>query len=678
MQMIRSFRRWWQVNSRQQETPFDGDAPYWVVSLLFHLGLLCALTLVFLPQTKTIRELSLLTEPEVEEEEDLSMPQEFHFSQEFKEDIGAQSEDGDEMALSQDIIVAQDSLVKMPLDSFENENAELWQNDVRDDPKSFELATTPIKGFVGESSTGAEGAIDRITHEILVQMQERKTLVVWVFDQSASLTVQRSAIKERIERVYEELGVIEASGEEAFHKEQPLLTSVYAFGNQVIPMQEPTADFSKITDAIDRVERDDTGIERVFTAVGTVAKKFQGYRRVRRSTKEPDRNVMIVVITDEAGDDVDAMDSAIKFCRSVKIPVYVIGVPAPFGRKATPVKWIDPDPEYDQTPQWSYVNQGPESLMPERIKLHFAGQNEDSVPVDSGFGPFALTRLCYETGGIYFAVHPNRNFNGRLKNRNVAAYSSHMARFFDSEVMRKYRPDYTTLETYWNRVRSNSARAALVQAAQQSWVSQMKEPQLYFEKKDEAAFVQAINLAQRSAAVLSPQVNLIYEILKKGEADRPEEINLRWQAGYDLAMGRVMAVKVRTDAYNVMLAQAKTGLKPVDPRTNIWELVPSNKVTAGSRMSKFAEKAREYLQRVVNNHSDTPWALMAQRELDTPIGWEWVGRYDPPPPPPKPRPAAKANPTPPPPPRPNIPRAARNEAKKMLAPPKKRRPPPKL
>ena len=67
MQMIRSFRRWWQVNSRQQETPFDGDAPYWVVSLLFHLGLLCALTLVFLPQTKTIRELSLLTEPEGEE-----------------------------------------------------------------------------------------------------------------------------------------------------------------------------------------------------------------------------------------------------------------------------------------------------------------------------------------------------------------------------------------------------------------------------------------------------------------------------------------------------------------------------------------------------------------------------------------------------------------------------------
>ena len=562
MQMIRSFKRWWQVNSGQQETPFDGDAPYWVVSLLFHLGLLCALTFVFLPQTKIIQDLSLFVDPEDIEEEELSDPEAFHFSPEFKTEIGAQSEDGSEMALSQDVFVAQDSVVQMPLELAENENAEFWQNDVLDDPKSFELSSTPIKGFVGETSTGAEGAIDRITHEILVQMQERKTLVVWVFDQSASLTKQRASIRERIERVYEELGVIEASGEKAFQKEQPLLTSVYAFGNQVVPIQEPTADFEKITNAIDQVERDDTGIERVFTAVFTVAKKFQKFRRVKHATKEPDRNVMVVVVTDEAGDDVDGMDPAIKLCRTLKIPVYVIGVPAPFGRKATPVKWIDPDPEYDQTPQWSYVNQGPESMMPERIKLHFAGEDEDSVPVDSGFGPFALTRLCHETGGIYFAVHPNRNFNGRLKNRNVAAFSSHMARFFDTEVMRKYRPDYTSVETYWKRVRSNSARAALVQAAQQSWVSQMKEPQLYFEKKDEAAFVQAINLAQRTAAVLSPQVNVIYEILRKGESDRPEETNPRWQAGYDLAMGRVMAVKVRTDAYNVMLAKAKTGLKP--------------------------------------------------------------------------------------------------------------------
>lgn len=673
--MIRSIKRWWQVNSGQQETPFDGDAPYWVVSLLFHLGILIALTFVVLPPTKIMRDLSLLAEPEEEVEDELSIAQEFHFSEEFKDEIGAQSEDGEDMALSRDIVVAQDSVLTMPLESYENENAEFMQNDVFDDPKAFEFENMPVKGSVGESATGAEGAIDRITQEIKLQVQERKTLVVWVFDQSASLIVQRDAIKDRIARVYEELGVIEASGDEAFKKDQPLLTSIYSFGNKVNPLLDPTDSKAEIIESIDKVERDDTGIERVFTAIYTVVKRFEGYRKIRSNTKQPERNVMIIVVTDEAGDDVDGLDTTIKLCRSKKVPVYVIGVPAPFGRKETPVKWVDPDPEYDQTPQWTTVNQGPESLMPERIKLHFSGDREDTVPVDSGFGPFGLTRVCYETGGIYFAVHPNRDFAGRLKRRTVDAYTSHLAHFFDSSVMRKYKPDYTSLETYWSRVNGNASRRALVEAAQQSWVSQLQEPQLRFEKKDEAAFVTAVNLAQRSSAVLSPQVDRIYNILKTGEGARSEEMSPRWQAGFDLAMGRVMAVKVRTDAYNVMLAKAKTGLKPKNPKTNIWNLEPADTVNAGSRMSKFANKAKMYLQRVVDEHPGTPWALMAQRELDTPIGWAWVEEYDPPPPPPMARPAAVNNNPPPP---PNIPRAAQNEKARMLARPKAKRPPPKL
>lgn len=677
MQMIRSIKRWWQVNSGQQETPFDGEAPYWVVSLLFHLGLLVALTFVVLPPNKLMRDLSLFSEPEEETVDELSIAQEFHFSEEFKDEIGAQSENGEDMALSQDIVIAQDSVVKMPLETFDNENSEFMQNDVYEDPKAFELENVPVKGFVGESATGAEGAIDRITQEIRLQVQERKTLVVWLFDQSASLMTQREAIKARIERVYEELGVIEASGDKSFKKDQPLLTAVYAFGNKVVPLLDPTDSKAEIIESIDKVERDDTGIERVFTAIYSAVKRFEGYRKIRSTTKEPERNVMIIVVTDEAGDDVDGLDPTIKLCRAKRVPVYVIGVPAPFGRKETPVKWVDPDPAYDQSPQWTYVNQGPESLMPERIRLHFAGESEDAVPVDSGFGPFGLTRMCYETGGIYFAVHPNRDFAGRLKRRTVDAYTAHLARFFNSDVMRKYKPDYTSLETYWNRISSNASRKALVQAAQQSWVSQLKEPQLRFEKKDEAAFTTAINLAQRSSAVLSPQVDKIFEILKQGEAARAEETSPRWQAGFDLAMGRVMAVKVRTDAYNVMLAQAKSGLKPKDPRTNIWNLEPADTVNAGSRMSKFAEKAKMYLTRVVEEHPGTPWALMAQRELDTPIGWEWVEEYDPPPPPPMARAAAPNN-NPPPPPRPNIPRAAQNEKAKMLARPKAKRPPPKL
>ena len=51
---------------------------------------------------------------------------------------------------------------------------------------------------------------------------------------------------------------------------------------------------------------------------------------------------MIVVFTDEAGDDIDALDATVDLCRKYEMPVYVIGVPAPFGRETAYVKWVDP------------------------------------------------------------------------------------------------------------------------------------------------------------------------------------------------------------------------------------------------------------------------------------------------------------------------------------------------
>jgi hypothetical protein len=35
-------------------------------------------------------------------------------------------------------------------------------------------------------------------------------------------------------------------------------------------------------------------------------------------------------------------------------------------------------------------------------------------------------------------------------------------------------------------------------------------------------------------------------------------------------------------------------------------------------------QARELLGRVVKEHAGTPWALLAQKELETPLGWEWT------------------------------------------------------
>ncbi len=351
------------------------------------------------------------------------MSDEFSYADISPDAIGASSE-GDSDALmtvapTLAMTVVEPTQVEVADTPMIDERIQL-QEDIR-------LATGPnfaenltVKGIAGVGVTGATGAVDRITQEIVLSLEERKTLVVWFFDQSGSLETERAEITDRFDRVYEELGVIEASGNPAFkqHDDKPLLTSVVGFGQQVrFLTPKPTDDVAAIKSAVASIETDGSGIEQTFTAVREAAERFRTLR-----TQEPRRNVMFVIFTDEVGDDETELDDTVRICRRYEIPVYCIGVPAPFGRREVMVRYVDPDPKFDQTPQWLPVRQGPESFLPELVKI---GSYERDDPMDSGFGPYSLTRLCYETGGIFFSVREenrapqpawrNRRQRGRIQ-----------------------------------------------------------------------------------------------------------------------------------------------------------------------------------------------------------------------------------------------------------------------
>ena len=619
----------WQAQPDADHAIFDADSPAWITSLLLHLAGLVVITLIIIPMTPQEESLTIST-PMVEDLKIEQVADHFHFDTEIDKHVGANSADGTEVAREMAPVIAEVSHVPgLELAELDIGNIELL------DP--FEQATSrewhenmSIKGAAGVGTTGASGAVDRTTHEILLSLEERKTLVVWLFDQSGSLERQRAQIYARLDRIYQELGVIEAAGKAAFAKyeDKPLLSSVVAFGEQVtLRTKQPTDDVDQIKTAVNGIERDNSGIERVFSAVRMTAQRYRPFRSRDPESGEPMRNVMIVIFSDEAGDDQDLLDPTVNLCRRLAMPVYVVGVPAPFGRRETLVKWIDPDPEFNQSPQWGRVTQGPESLRPERIKLHFSGSADDQDRIDSGFGPYALTRLCFETGGIYFAVHPNRNSHRAVRRGDVEASTAHLTHFFDSQTMRKYRPDYVSVEEYNRRMMSTKSRAALVKSSQMSWVTPLGRPQLDFPKRNEADLANRLTEAQKAAAQLEPRMEMLYQILKLGEEDRENETSLRWQAGFDLAMGRVMAVKVRTEAYNAMLAKAKRGMKFEDAKNDTWELKPSEDISIGSQLKNMADKSRMYLNRVKENHPGTPWAMLASRELEEPLGWTWQESY---------------------------------------------------
>ncbi len=193
--------------------------------------------------------------------------------------------------------------------------------------------------------------------------------------------------------------------------------------------------------------------------------------------------------------------------------------------------------------------------------------------------------------------------------------------------MRNYRPDYVTVEQYYQMLAKNRACAALVEAAQLSWTTPMQGVRRRFPKIDEAQFARDLSVAQRDAAKLEPRINQIVAILRQGEADRALLTRPRWQAGYDLAMGRALATKVRTEGYNAMLAAAKQGLKFQNGQSDTWILRPARDVTVNSALAKEAAAATAYLHRVLTEHPGTPWADDAKRELSEPLGWQWRERF---------------------------------------------------
>lgn len=634
MALIKNLQTWWQEKTGEEETPFDGDSSAFFVSLLFHMMLLIILGLVpFVFENPNVSLTIAAPLKEEFEEPNLMLPKEFASSPLVSEQIGANSVGDVGMAMSMAQIVSDVSVVPSPTDLPAEPMGEIAINN------EISLATglnfnknLTVKGGAGEGVTGAAGAIDRLTEEILRSLEERKTLVVWLFDQSPSLSRERAAINERFDRIYEELGVIEASGNPAFskHEDKPLLTTVMAFGQEVKLMtKQPTDNLKEIKAAVAAIPQDESGIEKIFSAVYLAAERFKSFRTRDPVKNQPERNVMLIAFTDERGDDyLEALDSTISACRNYGMPVYVVGVPAPFGQEETYVKWVDPDPKYDQTPQWGRVNQGPETLFPERIKLGFGElEREGPDPMDSGFGPFALTRMCYETGGIYFSVHPSRNVNREVTRDETPTLTAHLKYFFDPQIMRRYRPDYVSAKEYLRRAESNRARSSLVLAAKKSWVETLPEPVLRFVRRSEPELATALAEAQKVGARAESAFLDLYNILKEGEADRAKETTPRWQAGYDLAMGHVLASLVRAQAYNGRLAEAQRGMPFKVANNNTWVLMPSDDISVDGRLAAVAAKAKEYLQGVINYHPGTPWELVAKRELETPLGWTWTEEY---------------------------------------------------
>jgi hypothetical protein len=481
--------------------------------------------------------------------------------------------------------------------------------------------TTRNQSQSGSPGQAEDAAVKKVGAAIRASLDLGPTLVVWLIDRTPSAQRIVGSAVPAAKALYEDPGIkaLAAMGPEQ------LLTATIAFDDKAeFVLDPPSADLTQAAASLDKFPVSQSGSERTFAAVKAALGKYLNYRTDAANRRE----VLFVIITDEAGDDGSLVDELVQPLKRNALPVYCIGSPAPWGQVnplAADPKKIDPAKTDDSEPVY-----GPESIQSERVDIEMPQAMGNSAGggyvnldfIDSGFGPYALEMLCRAGGGQFLAIRPEGG-DWESGFRGGTYWPSGAEMRFESESPARYAPEYVSAEEHRQLLAGNKARQALHAAAQLSKLKIVDSPDQQFAKGDEAAMKRTLDRAQQYAARNAPVIDRFYDVLAAGEGDRPKLTVPRLQAQYDLAMGRILAAKARIDGYNSMIAALKRGKTFTNASSSAWVIEPADSFETESTIKKLAERAKTYLERVAKDHPGTPWAKIAEAELAAPMGWTW-------------------------------------------------------
>jgi hypothetical protein len=483
-------------------------------------------------------------------------------------------------------------------------------------------------------SSSVQQALDGVLGEIGTRAAKQDLLVVWMFDASISLREDRPQIATRLAGFFQQQDALPE------REKHLVMSAAVAFGSTAVELEPPTRYGKKIVEAVARVPDDTTGMERTFASVKWVAQHYPKHKG----------QMLIVVWTDEAGDDLQELEATIQVCTKRKVLVSVVGPGAVLGRVYGRQSWPNPN---GGRPLALQVTRGPDGPAPERLLLpywfetHFPSWGEpgegriDQFPawyggpqlefMLSGLGPYGLVRLVTATGGTYTLLD-------RPADRSP----------FRLEVMRPYLPSCQSAKEYADDVRHYPLRQAVLNAVdvtlgERNW----QPPRLEFSTPQAAAlretFLPAQAQAQRAVQVISRGLSFFgRDGMEKLYA---QEKSPRWQAWYDLTRGRLLAGLVRYGQYELLCSafQQRGSLRST---TNRVVLVPAAAFRGDPSVPATAAEAERLLRRCLGKNPNTPWAYLAQRELDYPPGIDYQQYVVTPEPPSKPRNGAAAPPKP--------------------------------
>jgi len=195
---------------------------------------------------------------------------------------------------------------------------------------------------------------------------------------------------------------------------------------------------------------------------------------------------------------------------------------------------------------------------------------------------------------------------------------------------REYQPDSISNEEVRKKPDKYPLRAAVLSAVDVVRKHELEPlPPVEFVSpvpKDRPALLKRITENQKPLARQMAELKEAQERLEAVEDKRKREPFKRWQAHYDFILSHVQLQYAYLFEYSLMLGEfRKDNLPELDGKKgqNGWRLVASEKLTGSADIKDMVKSAHKLLNKVVKDHPDTPWATLADRDLNTPVGLQW-------------------------------------------------------
>ncbi len=593
------------------------DAPAWVVSALIHFGILGVLAAMATTSGEVVKRLanldsSLVSNPGAAEE----LTKIYNDPAEVRSDQAVGNPDssvvGSNIGFSSGAAPSATPAVSRtgrPVD----ERTSLPTIPAISMPSA--LTSTSVRlnrdlgggGMVGGDVSFSAGdvgvALDQIAREILRHLTQHKVTVVWLFDESESMKDDQKEIRKKFDRVVNELKVNtpddvaqpSPKGKKAKSNSPPLSHAIIGFGDDVhFTLEKPTTDIEQIGRAIDKLQIDSTGKENTMTAVAKVISHYGGLI-------SDERKLLIVLVTDESGDDGDYVEEARQLAVNHDVPIYIIGRQSLLGTGHLRIEYHDP---VTKDVFWVAIRRGPETADVEALQYDGLHVRWDEIP--SGFGPYELARLAKDSGGIYFLLPSEEGL--RIKRREKA---------YSIATLKEYIPDYESRAAYLERRQKSEFRRTLFDVIQETNKYPLRHHFPVFPD-------QLIPAIEEQLPKVTIQLNSLIEIekrLRQIEKLRNREPEKRWQAAYDLMLAQVVAYQIKAYEYRAnLLEMRKNPPKPsVMPNPELfvdWTLDHSHERKAPKENTEkpYAEATRLF-NLVVERHPNTPWADLALDEI---------------------------------------------------------------